>query len=345
MTVGGTPRLDDLDAHITECNGNVASFLDLAVELGRSAPSPGGGRTAELWSMLATIAAADITAARVIEPHLDALAILQQASSDLGRRDATWGVFAAEGGGSRLEASPGDVGPAADGETGGDWRLSGTKPWCSLADRLSDALITAWLPDGGQSLFAVSLRGPGVRVHTDAWHAVGLSEVTSGPIDLTSVAATEVGGRDWYLDRPGFVWGGIGVAACWWGGAVGIARAMTRAAARREPDQLALHHIGAAHIALTAARLALEDAAVAVDAGEADDAVGSRLELRTRSLVADGVEAVLRHTAHALGPAPLALDARHARRVADLSLYVRQHHAKRDEAALGRSILEGGLTW
>jgi len=37
----------------------------------------------------------------------------------------------------------------------------------------------------------------------------------------------------------------------------------------------------------------------------------------------------------------LALDERHARRVADLQLYVRQHHAERDDASLGR-LLAGG---
>ena len=39
---------------------------------------------------------------------------------------------------------------------------------------------------------------------------------------------------------------------------------------------------------------------------------------------------------HALGPAPLAFDADHAARVADLEIYLRQHHAERDVAALGR---------
>jgi hypothetical protein len=49
---------------------------------------------------------------------------------------------------------------------------------------------------------------------------------------------------------------------------------------------------------------------------------------------------VLERVGHALGPAPLARDERHARRVADLQLYLRQHHAERDEAALGRAVLD-----
>jgi hypothetical protein len=48
----------------------------------------------------------------------------------------------------------------------------------------------------------------------------------------------------------------------------------------------------------------------------------------------------------ALGPGPLAFDEDHARRVADLTLYIRQHHAARDDAALGRLVLaEDGSPW
>jgi hypothetical protein len=51
------------------------------------------------------------------------------------------------------------------------------------------------------------------------------------------------------------------------------------------------------------------------------------------------VELTLRHVAHALGPRPLGFDPVHVRRVADLELYVRQHHAERDLAALGARLL------
>jgi hypothetical protein len=80
-------------------------------------------------------------------------------------------------------------------------------------------------------------------------------------------------------------------------------------------------------------------AADEVDNGRAVGAKGAVLALRVRSVVADAVEAVLRQVGHALGPAPLAFDDAHARRVADLELYVRQHHGERDLAALGRAVL------
>jgi hypothetical protein len=47
------------------------------------------------------------------------------------------------------------------------------------------------------------------------------------------------------------------------------------------------------------------------------------------------VDDVLATVGRALGAGPLAHDGAHAQRVADLSVYVRQHHGERDLAALG----------
>ncbi len=165
--------------------------------------------------------------------------------------------------------------------------------------------------------------------------------MVSGPIDLLDCPARPVGPDGWYLDRPGFGWGGIGVAACWFGGAVGIARTLREPAlGAREPDQIAQMHVGAVDVAMTSARSVLDHAAVAVDRGRARGADGALLAARVRSVVARTAEEVISRVGHCLGPAPLARDERHARRVADLELYLRQHHAERDEAAVGRRVLE-----
>ncbi len=315
----------------------VESALALAARLTSAAPLPGAGDTLVRWQLLADLAAADLTVARVVEAHLDAVAILAEAAQEANCPQgadqggaATWGVFAAEAPGAVLEAE-------SDGQ--GGWLVNGVKPWCSLAGRLSHALVTARV-SGGRQLFAVSLRDPGVRVEADAWHARGLVEVPSGPVHLERVPAVPVGGPDWYLRRPGFAHGGIGVAACWYGGAVAVARALVAAARRREPDQLALWHVGQADLDREAARQSLLAAAGEVDAGRAHGAAGELLARRVRSTVASAAESVLARTGHALGPAPLTLDDTHARRVADLTVYLRQHHAERDVAALGRAVLD-----
>ena len=64
--------------------GDVRAALDLARDVGARLPHPGSGSTAFLWSALASVAAADLTVARVLEPHLDAHAILGQAGEEVG---------------------------------------------------------------------------------------------------------------------------------------------------------------------------------------------------------------------------------------------------------------------
>jgi len=325
---------------------DVEGSLRLGIALtsrGGAAPVPGEGRTADLWRALATLAAHDLGAARAVEPHLDAFAILQQVDA-AGGADATdatrassaatrsWGVFAAELPGTRLEAQ----------QVGDGWSLSGEKGWCSLAGVLDSALVTAWVGDE-RRLFSVDLRQGGVEVVDGAWHARGLVEIPSGPVRFDAVAASPVGAPGWYLERPGFSWGGIAVAACWYGGAVGIARALHRTVVRRDPDPHTAAALGAVDERLSDARRALAEAAELVDAGRATGADGRLLAKRVRATVAHAADDVLTRVGRALGPAPLVADAAHAKRVADLTLYLRQHHADADDASLGRQLRESAV--
>lgn len=348
---------------------SVAGSLGLAADLtrrGGAAPVPGAGSTADLWLALATLAAHDVGAARAVEPHLDATAILDQAREAgtvvLPTRASsadrfTWGVFAAEGPGAKLVAEPaatagsltaepaataGSVTAAGAGDDRTSWTLTGTKPWCSLAGVLDGALVTAWVGDE-RRLFAVDLRQPGVEVVPGAWHARGLVEIPSGPVTFASVPATPVGEPGWYLRRPGFEWGGIAVAACWYGGAVGVAGTLLRSAVARDPDPWLLRALGVVDERLGDARRALEEAAVAVDSGRAVGQEARLLAKRTRATVAHAAEDVLAAVGGALGPAPLASDPEHAKRVADLELYLRQRHASKDDASLGGAVRDAAV--
>jgi len=312
---------------LSSAPSDVDGGLDLAARIGALKPAPGRGSTRDLWEALATIAAVDLGAVRAVEPHLDAVAILVQAGVPVPPGPA--GVFAAEGGE-----------PLAAAETAEGWMLDGTKPWCSLADRLDWALITATLDGGQRQLFLVDLHHPGVVVEPGRWVARGLTEVPSGPVQFTAVPAEPIGAPGWYLERPGFAWGGIGVAACWYGGAVGIGRTI-HDAARTKPNPYLLMHLGAIDELLQSSRRALAEAATRIDAGDSDPL----LVKRVRATVARACEEIIDRAGHALGPAPLALDAAHAKRVADLALYVRQHHAERDQASLGTAVAAGPLPW
>ena len=245
----------------------------------------------------------------------------------------SWGVFAAEGPGTAVTARP----------VAGGWELSGRKPWCSLAGRLDHAVVTAFTGDGRRRAFAVDLRQAAVTPQPGMWVSRGLAEVDSGPVDFDRARARPVGEDNWYLERPGFAWGGMGVAACWYGGTAGVARRMFSAAAEREPDQIALLLLGKADARLQAARTVLDSAAARIDSGTAQGRDGAVLAHRVRSTAADAAEEVLNLADHGLGPGPLALEEDHARRTADLRIYLRQHHAERDYAALGRSLVQSGV--
>jgi alkylation response protein AidB-like acyl-CoA dehydrogenase len=323
-------ELASLVTQASRAAGDVSAALVLAADVGVALPVPGAGTTSHLWSALATLGAADLTVARVLEPHLDALAILAQAS--VSETPGSWGVFAAEGPGRPLRADA----------TGSSYTITGRKHWCSLAGSLDRALVSAWTGPEERRLFAVDLHDPGVAALPGTWVARGLSAVDSGPVDFDAVPATPVGEAGWYLERPGFAWGGLGVAAIWYGGAVGVARRLLEGATRRAPDQLALVHLGAVDGVLHAARCALSDAAMAIDAGVLLGADGARAALRVRQVVASAAEEVLQRAGHGLGPGPLATEEEHARRVADLELYLRQWHAERDLASLGELLLEDG---
>lgn len=325
--------LADAVAPVASFEGRVGPALEWAVDIGRRAPKPARGATATLWELLASAAAIDVGVARMLEPHLDALAILDQAQDvDLERIGAdetsSWGVFAAEGPGTPLAATHDNAG----------WTLHGQKPWCSLAGDLSHALVTAHTGDGTRRLFAIDLRQQGVEAMAGPWVSRGLRQVVSAPVRFARVAAVPVGPDQWYLTRPGFAWGGAGVAACWWGGAVGIARPLFSRAIRREPDQLTLAHLGAVDTALAAARAILAQTAAVIDGSTPTSDAPAVIARRARNVVAATAETVIARVGHALGPAPLALDENHARRVADLGIYLRQHHAERDEAAQGRDL-------
>ncbi|WP_251079958.1 acyl-CoA dehydrogenase [Frankia sp. AgPm24] len=311
-------------------------------------PLPAAGRTRQRWSALAALASSDLVTARLVEAHADAVAILAELAelAEPAEPSATcWGVWAAEVPGHAVTARPG-----ADG-----WCLAGTKQWCSGATLLTHALLTATAEpsvageadtEPGRApkrrLFAVALDDPGVRPGPLAWASAGLWGSDTRAVRFAAVPARPIGGPGDYLDRPGFWIGGIGVAACWYGGATGVADPLRRrVAAGGDPHAAA--HLGGVEVALGSARDALRCAADAVDTAPRAD--HSRLARRVRATVAEVAAVVLTRVGRALGPAPLAGDPAHAQRVADLEVYIRQDHAERDLAELGVAVAAGDPGW
>jgi alkylation response protein AidB-like acyl-CoA dehydrogenase len=320
----------DLAERAVAAGEDVAKSLQLVRTYGAMLPLPGNGNTGRRFALLSRLGQSNLTVARVFEAHTDAIAILAEAGfSDEHAPTTTYGVFAAEGPGEPLRA---------ERRVDGQFQLSGIKPWCSLGSELDAALITAHVT-GGRQLFRVDLHDLSVTVEpASAWVARGLRTVTSTSLRFDATPAQPIGEVDWYLSRPGFSWGGIGVAACWYGGALALHQRLIDALGSR-PEQLGALALGRTDALLFAAEAVLARAAASIDANAATGLAGELLALRTRATVADAVEQILRETGHVLGPAPLAFDEEHARRVADLTIYVRQHHAERDLVALGRAAV------
>ena len=105
----------------------------------------------------------------------------------------------------------------------------------------------------------------------------------------------------------------------------------------------ALAHLGAIDVALTTARAALDRAADEIDADPDDRRAGGRRRaLRVRAQIEAAATDVMDRVGRALGAGPLCRDEAHSRRVADLTVYLRQHHAERDLAELGALAAEQG---
>ncbi|MDT5307182.1 MAG: hypothetical protein QOE48_2860, partial [Mycobacterium sp.] len=214
--------------------------------------------------------------------------------------------------------------------------LDGTKAWCSGAGLCTHALVTARLDDGRGGLFTVDLRGDAVQPLESAWRNAGMAKSDTRAVQFTDAPAIPVGQPDDYLTRPGFWFGAVGVAACWLGGARAVAAPLYRRAADGGADDHHLAHLGAVDAAIAAAESALAVAADYVDQDPHNLSGSAELiARRTRAIVENAVDEVLARTDRALGPGPLCTDERHARAVADLTVYVRQSHAERDLAALG----------
>jgi hypothetical protein len=230
---------------------------------------------------------------------------------------------------------------------GSSVQLDGLKAWCSGAAVLSNALITAWNDDGQQQLVAVDLRQPGVSITQDGWRAVGMGATGSVEVHFKAARGLAVGAPGAYIQRPGFWQGGIGIAACWYGASRAIAmRLLQQVIKQDEPHAQA--HLGAVDTALHSALSVLHDAASCIDQAH-EDSTGhnshehntrhSNMELlarRSRAAIESSAEQVITHVGHALGAGPYCKDAHFARLVADLPVFLRQSHAERDLAALGR---------
>jgi alkylation response protein AidB-like acyl-CoA dehydrogenase len=267
-------------------------------------PLPGAGDTLGRWQRLAAVAGQDLVLLKLFEGHTDAVAILAELRASHLQLPGIWGVWAAEPPNARVRLSA--SGPS-------EVRLQGTKAWCSGALQIDHALVTAWDQQDQPYLVAVTLDQPGIRRGEEGWQAVGMAGTASVEVHFDDAVGVRVGDSGEYLARPGFWQGGAGIAAAWYGAAVGLAEYLRPRAAS-----------------------ALRECAAWIDAYPLDNA--QRVVQRVRAQVEAAVETVVCHVGRALGATPFCKEPHFARLSADLPVFIRQSHAERDLAGLGRLV-------
>jgi hypothetical protein len=212
------------------------------------------------------------------------------------------------------------------------------KPFCSGGRLIDRALVTADTPDGYR-LFDISVPQNVVGSRPDSWLAVGMADSLSESLDFGGPAIPgdmAIGGPGFYLERPGFWFGAIGVAACWFGGAQGLVDHLVNSLDPQTSD-VVFAELGHAVAHAAAMRSVIEAAAAAIDADPLDQSGEAQLRsMVVRHAVHHGSNQVLSHTAAAGGARPLCHSREQARRAADLYVYLAQHHGPQDAAALGR---------
>ncbi len=283
-------------------------------------PLPGSGHTAERHQRLFEVGCEDLSLARLVEAHWDALAILAEAGRE-PVAGSLYAVWAAEAPDKILQM---------DGSL-----LSGSKPFCSGAGIVDRALVTVKEPTA--RLVDVDLKGPGGSVNFDesAWKTCAFAETKTSIARFDSILVKEreiIGEQGFYLQRPGFWHGACGPAACWAGGAAGLLKFASR---QKRDDPHTLAHLGAMKAAVWSMESALRVAGNEIDAAPDDAEAAQRRALIVRHVIEQGCTDVMRRLARAYGPHPLAMDESISRRFQELDLYVTQSHAERDLEVLG----------
>jgi alkylation response protein AidB-like acyl-CoA dehydrogenase len=159
-------------------------------------------------------------------------------------------------------------------------------------------------------------------------------------VDVAVPDTAIVGEPNFYLARPGFWVGGIGIAAVWLGAARRVLAPLAARAAAVDARDLLLAHYGAAWTRVVGSTALLDHAALVVDRSPATD--HRDLALMARYTVERAVTEIVERVGLALGAGPLCLDADHARLVADLTVFVRQTHGDGDMCRLARGLLSEG---
>jgi alkylation response protein AidB-like acyl-CoA dehydrogenase len=286
----------------------------------------------ELVEDLLALGRTDIPLSRLAEGHIDAHRILAQAGVR-PVRGALYGVWASRSQQTGIRAT--------QAEAGGRLRLDGTLRFASGAGLLERALVPAWL-DGGTHLL-LDLPVDELPVDAGVWRTSAMAASRSYELRLVDVGVdgqAQVGPPDFYLNRPGFFPGGVGVAACWAGGGARLLDLLQDRITEPSPaQQVRLGRLRtdlAAALAVVRSGAALLDRSLTLEGPSFPVAdTGQALATEVRAAVADAIRRMVGHARLAAGPAGMAMDEGLSHAVLDLELYALQQNSDADALLLG----------
>lgn len=298
----------------------------------------------QLIECLITLGSADIPLGRLVEGHVDALRILSQAGAE-PRPECWYGVWASRSAGTGVAA-------VADGAV---LALNGTIRFASGAGIIDRALIPVWLDPDTHLLVDLALAD--LPVDRSQWVTAAMRASQTHTVLVQDVVVPKsdvIGEPGFYLGRPEFLPGGIGVAAVWTGGLVRVLEVATAALNGGPPVRPAqLIRLGRARQRLVAALAVVRaaghrlDELMASKSGEGSrdrgvsrDAVMPELCTECRAVVSECIVTALAEIRYLAGPATLAFDADLGHGLDDLSLYVAQLNGDAEAERLGSGMLE-----
>ncbi len=329
MTLDPTcPHPDDipiLRALAGTRSDSVGHRLRLLRELGLlNLPRPGRGETWLRFRRLAEIAADDLSLARLAEGHCDAVSILEEAGLTPVTDSALYGVWVAGA-------------PLITTRSAGRTVVGGERAYCSGSNIIDRALITSRYDGEGPTLFEIDANAPNLELQPGSWPAIGMADTRSHSVNFVSVEPLrQVGGLDFYENRPGFWNGSPNPAACWYGGALGLARGVAEF-----HDGSAIRRILHAEISVPLMQMRAVLVAAAQDIDNRPEASQAERQLRAlivRDVVYRGCLEVIRAAAELGGTHQSTHDLAQAKRLADLPVYLRQHHPMQDREHIGELL-------
>ncbi len=283
------------------------------------------GPLVELFATLRDVARVDLCLARLVEGHADAMRIADQAGARPGA--GVYGVWASRSAGTGLTVTASPRG----------WTLDGVLRFASGIGLIDRALVSARL-DADHHLL-LDIAADQVDPDLTSWNTTAMDAARSFTVrvDAGVPGTAQVGDADFYLSRPGFVVGGLGVAAVWAGGARHVVEAVAAGLREFTPTAHQELRLGLMEQAVWTAELAVSSTAARLTGLKQDD-VAAEISM-ARTAVVLSCDTVLEHAPLIVGPAGLSTNARLARVLCDLAIYVRQHHLDSEATRLGAAAV------